>query len=290
MPRCARIALRQAAAAAAAACETAAVPFSAPRPLAEVPPAAWRAIEGVLTDVDDTLTAGGAVEPAAAAALRALADAGVPVIAITGRPAAWSEALLLAQPLAAVVAENGGVLLQPDGRGGVRLAFADDEPTRRAQAQRLRACAEAIRREVPGSAPARDSAARLTDIAIDHGEHARLAPAQVDAVVAVMRRHGLHASVSSIHVNGWLGRHTKWTGAAWAVRSATGRELDPRRWAAVGDSANDEPLFTQVPLSVGVANVAPWLPKMRTPPAYLAPSPRGRGFAEVAAALIGGRG
>ena len=87
------------------------------RPLAELPPARLGQLHGVLTDIDDTLTAGGQIEPAALAALQALAAAGVPVVAITGRPAGWSEPFALAWPVAAIVAENGAVMLRR--RGGL---------------------------------------------------------------------------------------------------------------------------------------------------------------------------
>ncbi|MCU0814612.1 MAG: HAD hydrolase family protein, partial [Burkholderiaceae bacterium] len=148
---------------------------SPPPPLAAAPAALWRTIDGVLTDVDDTLTSDGAVDPPALDALHALADAAVPVIAITGRPAGWSEPFVRAWPVAAIVAENGGVLLRRDG-AAVRLDFAQDEATRRANRERLRACADAVLAEVPGATHARDSAGRLTDIAVDHAEFAHLAP------------------------------------------------------------------------------------------------------------------
>ena len=61
-----------------------------PRPLAEAPVAALAAVWGVMTDIDDTLTRDGAIEPAALAALHGLAEAGLPVVAITGRPLGWS--------------------------------------------------------------------------------------------------------------------------------------------------------------------------------------------------------
>lgn len=259
------------------------------RPLATVPPAAWRSIDGVLTDIDDTLTADGAIEPAALAALHALAAAAVPVIAVTGRPAGWSEPFARDWPVAAIVAENGGVMLRAED-GTVRVDFAQDGATREANRRRLRACADAILREVAGSTLARDSAGRLTDIAVDHSEFARLAPAHIDAVVGVMQRHGLHATVSSIHVNGWLGGHTKWTGARWAVTEVLGAALDPARWIYVGDSTNDQSMFEHVPLSFGVANIARFVDRLPIRPAYVTRLERGRGFAEVAAALLAARG
>src|SRR6185369_7757267 len=126
-------------------------------------PARLRAVHGILTDIDDTLTRDGAIEPAAFDALRALRVAGVPVIAITGRPAGWSEPFALAWALAAIVAENGGVMLRNDG-GRLRQDFATDAATRAEHTRRLQACAAAVLAEVPGAALARDSAGRLTDI------------------------------------------------------------------------------------------------------------------------------
>lgn len=254
-------------------------------PLARIASHRLAALRGVLTDIDDTLTHDGAIEPAALAALRALADAGLPVIAITGRPAGWSEPFALAWPVAAIVAENGAVMLRRVA-GGLKRDFADDEPTRRANARRLAACAQAVLAEVPGASLARDSAGRLTDIAVDHSEFARLDEAAIAAAVAVMRRHGLTATVSSIHVNGWIGDHSKWTGARWAVERALGIGLDPGHWLYVGDSTNDQVMFEQLPLSVGVANIARFVPTLSVLPAFVTRGERGLGFAEVADAVI----
>ena len=60
---------------------------------------ARRRITGVLTDIDDTLTTAGAITPDALAALGALKAAGLPVIAVTGRPSGWSEPFALEWPV-----------------------------------------------------------------------------------------------------------------------------------------------------------------------------------------------
>ena len=57
------------------------------RPLAGFPREARRAIRGVLTDIDDTLTTHGRLLPEAYAALAQLRAAGLLVIPVTGRPA-----------------------------------------------------------------------------------------------------------------------------------------------------------------------------------------------------------
>jgi HAD superfamily hydrolase (TIGR01484 family) len=255
------------------------------QPLAALPAERLRGVHGVLTDIDDTLTRNGAIEPEALAALQALADAGVPIIAITGRPAGWSEPFALAWPVLAIVAENGGVMLRRDAGGALRRDFSTDAATRD-----LQACADAVRAEVPGATLATDSAGRLTDIAIDHSEFSHLDASQIARVVAVMQRHGLTATVSSIHVNGWIGDHSKWTAARWAVETAGGRSFDPAEWLFVGDSTNDQLMFERIPLTVGVANIARFLPQLQVRPAYVTPGERGIGFAEVAAALLAARG
>jgi hypothetical protein len=203
----------------------------------------------------------------------------------------WSWPIALDIPLAAVVAENGGVALVRDG-ADLRIDYADPEPVRAANAVRLCQVAGRIVAEVPGAALARDSGGRVTDIAIDHGEFARLGPAQIDAVVARMRAEGMHASVSSIHVNGWFGSHTKLSGATWIVARVLGRDLDAERsrWLYVGDSTNDEPMFAAFPLSVGVANIIAFADQLRRWPRYVTSLDRGRGFVEVAEALLASRG
>jgi HAD superfamily hydrolase (TIGR01484 family) len=251
-------------------------------------------LRGVLTDIDDTLTTEGAIPMGVVAALAALREAGVPVVAVTGRPSGWSRQLALTTPLAAIVAENGAVALVADAaaEGGVRLEFADDAATRAANAVRLRAVAERIVREVPGATLSDDSVGRITDIAIDHAEFRRLDLAAIERVCAVMRDEGMNATVSSIHVNGWFGAHSKLSGATWIVRRLFGRDLDAERarWLYVGDSTNDELMFRSFPLSVAVANIADFADRLRHWPAYVTTLDRGRGFVEVAEALLAARG
>lgn len=261
-----------------------------PRPWAEASAAQLRAVHGVMTDIDDTLTRDGVIEPAALAALSRLRARDVAVIAITGRPMGWSEGFARDWPLAAIVAENGAVALIP-GAGGVAVEYAQDEATRAAHAARLAAVASRIVREVPGATLARDSAGRVTDIAIDHSEFAHLSAADTRRVVALMRAEGMMATVSSIHVNGWYGAHSKWSGACWMSERLFGRALAPDigHWVYVGDSTNDQPMFERFALSVGVANLQRFADELQVWPAYLTAGERGAGFAEVADAVLAAR-
>lgn len=253
--------------------------------LQQLPFSSLREVRGVLTDIDDTLTSHGAIEPAALAALHELSRAGLPAIAITGRPAGWSEPFAMDWPVAAIVAENGSVMLRRTG-DKLRRDFSQPESVRAAHLRRLQQCTMALLAAVPLARSARDSVGRLTDIAIDHSEFEHLDAAQIGRVVAIMRAHGLNASVSSIHINGWIGEHNKWTGARWAVETALGMPFDPASWLYVGDSTNDQIMFEHLPLSVAVANIARFVPQLSVLPAYVTPSERGRGFAEVVQRLL----
>lgn len=263
-------------------------------PLSSCPPEHWAALRGVLTDIDDTLTHEGRLDAPAGAALAALHAAGVPVIAVTGRSLGWVREVAAAWPVAgaftALTAENGAVAIWPEGRRW-HTVYSQPLALRRAHARRLAACAAAVLRQVPGAALARDSAGRETDIAVDHAEFARLDEAAIAQVVAIMRAHGLQASVSSIHVNGWIGAQTKFTGAAWMLRHRLGADLvaEPERWVYVGDSTNDELMFERLPFTVGVANLRRFADRLRHWPAWLAEGERGAGFAEVAQGLLAHR-
>jgi hypothetical protein len=144
---------------------------------------------------------------------------------------------------------------------------------------------------VQGATLARDSAGRVTDIAVDHSEFAHLSAERIDAVVAIMREQGMNATVSSIHVNGWFGSHDKRSGARWIVQRLLGREVEAERgrWVYVGDSTNDQLMFEHYPLSVGVANLMRFAEQLTVWPAWITQAERGRGFAELTERLLAAR-
>jgi hypothetical protein len=260
-------------------------------PLSAWPLAARARIHGVLTDIDDTLTTEGAITPDALAALHALRAAGLPVFAVTGRPAGWSEAFALAWPVNAIVAENGAVALSRAPDGTLRKTYLQDTATRQTNFERLQAVAQHILSELPQTRLSQDSPGRETDIAIDHSEFAHLNETEIAQVVALMRGDGLSATVSSIHINGWIGDHDKLAGARWIVREHLGRHLDAEadHWVYVGDSTNDATMFGHFAHSVGVANVARFWQQLPHRPRYVTAGARGAGFAELAQAVLAAR-
>ncbi len=270
------------------------------RPLDTWPREARHQIIGVFTDIDDTLTTDGAITPDALQALHDLKAAGLHVIAITGRPVGWSEPFALEWPVDAIVAENGSVALFKDNslsqishsplhnvRGMLSKSYQLDASIRTENFARMQQVLALVEREVSGVKRSTDSPGRETDIAIDHSEFTQLPPAQIAKVVQIMQSEGLQATVSSIHINGWIGDHNKLQGAHWIVRELFQRDLahEMHRWAYVGDSTNDQLMFEAFENSVGVANIARFLAELKHLPSYVSQGERGAGFAEVAVLL-----
>lgn len=255
------------------------------RPLAELP---REGLRGVLFDIDDTLTTGGRLTPEAYVALARLKDAGRITVAVTGRPAGWCDHIARMWPVDAVVGENGAFYFRHAG-GKLERRFLVDDATRAAQRARLAAIGQRILGAVPGAALASDQPYREADLAIDYCEDVPPLPLQAaERIAALMRAEGLHAKVSSIHVNGWFGDYDKLGMTCRLFEEAFGcrREVLAEHFVFAGDSPNDAPMFAFFRHSVGVANVARFLPMIATPPKYLTPSAAGAGFAELAAHLL----
>jgi HAD superfamily hydrolase (TIGR01484 family) len=261
-----------------------------PRPLAQMPAAARRAIRFVLTDIDDTLTTDGKLTVEAYAALARLSASGRIVVPVTGRPAGWCDHIARMWPVDAVVGENGAFYMRFDeARGKLVRRFVMGDADRERTRARIGAIGARIVAAVPGSALASDQHYRETDLAIDYCEDvAPLSALDVDRIVALMQAEGMTAKVSSIHVNGWFGDYDKLAMTRILMREVFALDLDAARAACVfaGDSPNDAPMFAFFPNAVGVANLRRFLDRIVTPPAWITTREAGAGFAELADLLL----
>jgi HAD superfamily hydrolase (TIGR01484 family) len=259
-------------------------------PLASMPDDVRRNIRGVLADIDDTITTHGQLTAEAYAALARLQAAGKRVVPITGRPAGWCDHIARMWPVDAVVGENGACYMRYDAgaRKLVKRFMVDDEE-RAEHRERLRVIGQKILAAVPGAGLASDQHYRESDLAIDFCEDVTPLPrAAIDLIVSLMQEEGMTAKVSSIHVNGWFGTYDKLTMTKRLFAEAFGEDLDAERarYVFAGDSPNDAPMFAYFPNAVGVANVAPFLDRIATPPAYVTTREAGAGFVELADFLL----
>jgi HAD superfamily hydrolase (TIGR01484 family) len=259
------------------------------RPLAEAP---LEDVAGLAFDVDDTLTTAGVLGAEAFDALWRLHRAGVPLVAVTGRPLGWADALASSWPVAVAVGENGAGWAWRRGRALARGYFHDDA-TRLEHAAQL----EAVRARVLGRLPeireASDQPARRCDLAYDVGETDPMAPSALDALLALIAEAGLRSAVSSVHAHVIPGAWDKAAGvlrALEAVGLARGSAEVRDGWLFVGDSGNDAAAFSFFARSVGVANVRENLARLPDPPGWVTRAERGAGFVELADALLEARG
>jgi HAD superfamily hydrolase (TIGR01484 family) len=264
------------------------------RPLKTFPLEARSRIQGVFTDIDDTVTTDGHLTAEAYGALERLHDAGFLVIPITGRPAGWCDHIARMWPVDAVVGENGAFYFRHDAvRQKLVKRFLADDTERAHNRARLESLSADILQKVPGTALASDQLYREADVAIDFCEDVAPLPRQeVDRIVDLFEAAGATAKISSIHVNGWFGTYDKLGMTRVLMRECFGMDLDADKESFVycGDSPNDSPMFAYFPHSVGVANVRDFQDRLPAKPTYVTERSGGAGFAELARALIEAHG
>ena len=259
-------------------------------PLAECPSDILAGVVGVLTDIDDTVSSDGTLTADAYAALEGLRAAGLKVVPVTGRPAGWCDLIARFWPVDAVVGENGAFWMWHDRRQKrLRTRFVQSEAERAEGRRRLERVRAEMLQEVPGAGIASDQPYRLADLAVDFCEDVPpLPPAEVRRIVAIFERHGAHAKVSSIHVNGWFGDYDKLSTTRLMMAELFGIDIaaERARWVFSGDSPNDAPMFGFFPNAVGVANVRDFAGDMDHLPRWITTARSGAGFVELAQALI----
>ncbi|MDX2156995.1 MAG: HAD-IIB family hydrolase [Hyphomicrobiaceae bacterium] len=264
------------------------------QPLAAADDDLLASVRLVLTDLDDTLTLDGRLPAASYAALETLRDGGFAVIIVTGRPAGWCDLIARLWPITAVVGENGAFVFRYDaGQRRIVRRFQRTNAERHSDRQRLEGLLQGVRARYPKIRLAADQDYRISDVAIDICEEASppLSEIEIAGICSLLEAGGATAKVSSIHVNAWIGSFSKLDMSLALLADDLG--IDPatarRQVVYAGDSPNDEPMFAYFPLSVGVANIARFLPAMASPPRWLTRGEGGAGFAELSRRLLSAR-
>lgn len=249
-------------------------------------------VDVVLTDVDDTLTQGGKLLASTFDAIGRLTRGGVRVIPVTGGCAGWCDHIVRAWPVAAVIGESGAFRFQMQPDGGLERNFVRPLDQLQADQQRLLHIAKQALVAVPEARMAVDQAYRLADVAIDHAQDVEALPASsIATIIKVFEDAGARARASSIHVNAWFGDYDKATMATRLLVDDLG--IDTREQAQrvlfIGDAPNDESLFRAHALSVGVANIKPYLSGLMHSPRWVCDASHGAGFVEMADRVLQAR-
>ena len=256
-------------------------------PLSSFTAARARALVGLLFDLDDTLLTHGVLTKPAYDALWAMRDAGLRLVAVTGRPSGWGEVLVRQWPIDGAVTENGAVHVVRDGAGAaVRDACSREE--REDRRARLAGIVRRVAEVVPEAKLTDDASARRSDVTWDIGERESLPVPRVDLIASEIVAAGARTTRSSVHIHATFDPDDKASGTLRFLAETFGE--DPGRavyrYAFVGDSGNDAACFAAFKTTVGVANVASALRGLVVPPAFVTSGAMGEGFAELARAWL----
>jgi HAD superfamily hydrolase (TIGR01484 family) len=258
--------------------------------LSMLPNETFAGIDVIFTDIDDTLTTDGKLTSTAYVAMERLQEAGILVVPVTGRCAGWCDHIARMWPVSAVVGENGAFYFRYDHDTKVmHREFCQSGTERYENHARLQSIGKEILSTVHGTALASDQEYRLTDLAIDFAEDVPRLPSQkIHQIVAIAEQAGLVAKISSIHVNCWIGDHSKLSTSlmmldqVFDIKGARTQE----NVVFVGDSPNDATMFGYFEKSVGVANVLEYLTDLQETPNYITTKKCGAGFTELADVLL----
>jgi len=243
-------------------------------------------IRALFSDVDGTMTTGERIEAGTYAALERLGEAGVPVIMVTGRPAGFGHAFMKMTPVLACVAENGGVTFVRDGRK-LHKQYGVPPASLPEWRRRMNDVAVDVMQKVPGARLSSDSRYREVDLAIDWNEEVSLTRDDAETCVELIRKAGLSAVRSSVHVNFGPPHFDKLSACMNVVRQVLhGDANDLSPYVYVGDALNDAPMFGGFPTSVGVANIKAWWDELAFRPSFLTERAEGAGLRELVEHLI----
>ena len=256
-----------------------------PESIVNLPPVLAQDLQFLFTDIDGTITTGGILPDSSYRAIWKLAEAGIKVVLVTGRPAGWCDLLARMWPVAGVIGENGSfyyIYHRQNKRMERVHLISDDE--RIDGCRKLEKIREKVLKAVPRCAVAADQRFRITDLALDYREDIDppLGKTEIADICRIIEEEGAVYKISDIHINCWYGDFDKLTCARQFLRNTAGRELVSimDKIIYIGDSPNDEPMFSAIQHSIGVANIRSFLEQLTWPPAYITTLDSAEGFAE----------
>ncbi len=253
------------------------------KPINEITKKQCSDLSAIFFDIDDTFSTDGIITNDAYNALWRAKEANLALVPITGRPGGWVDHIARMWPVDAVIGENGAFYFWMENNKMQRF-YLQSSQERKNNRQKLDQIAQKILAEVPGCAIAADQAYREIDLAIDFAEDVpALQKNEINQILAIFKEYGAEAKVSSIHVNGWFGNFDKFSTMRlfcekmWRQDFATHKN----QYLFLGDSPNDEPMFANFSLSIGVNNVLDFKEYFTALPVFITNKRSGHGFAEA---------
>lgn len=240
-----------------------------------------QAIRLIATDMDGTLTTHGKFTSHLLRSLEQLAEAGIPVIIVTGRSAGWVNGLASYLPIWGAIAENGGVFCPADPEKALTILPPIADVT--LHRQRLASVFRNLQEAFPHLQPSVDNRFRMTDWTFDLQN---LSPEDLQQLDSLCQKEGWGFTYSTVQCHIKLPSQDKAVGLTQILQTYF-PDYGVDRIVTVGDSPNDESLFDaeKFPCSVGVANSQDYANQMVHQPAYVTIAPEAAGFCELASYL-----
>jgi HAD superfamily hydrolase (TIGR01484 family) len=246
----------------------------------EFPRSTAQTLRGLLFDLDDTVLDHGRLATETLETLYELNRAGLHLVGVTGRPAAWGQVLLRQWPIDGMVTENGivGLVRQHNRVHVIERLTPRERVDRTAQ---LRALVDQTLEKFPELSVTDDSFGRYADTSFDIAESVVVPEAVIREATAYASSQGARVVRSSIHLHVTFDEDDKATGVLRFLEKTVG--ISPsealQTFAFIGDSENDAACFSAFRHSFGVANLRG---RPTLTPRYLATLAMGRGFVQIA--------
>ncbi|AGH80036.1 HAD family hydrolase [Psychromonas sp. CNPT3] len=263
-----------------------------PKPLAQLPITQARNIKWLFTDVDDTLTWQGKLPPQTFLALEKLSLAGIKVVPVTGACAGWCDQIAKLWPVHGVIGENGAFWMQKRKAEFVTKTTSPLDTMKHQQGELIKLLNRVLT-EYPDIRFAYDQPFRYCDVAINLSQDREPVSDKLShellAKIKKLTVNGqrVNASLSSIHLNAWVGKHNKRLSTEqYLFDNGQSPPLSLNEIAYIGDSLNDETMFAWLPTTFGVKNIEAILPQFKAKPAYISTKNGGYGFVELAELIL----
>lgn len=236
-------------------------------------------IECVISDVDDTITSGGRLLPEALAALYLIRKSGRRIILLTGGSAGWADVYARQWPVDGVIAESGALMISNEGG---RIIYRTNPVIEEKRYMEQR---NSFLSMLPSSSLSSDQYARIYDIAVDK---AKISDKERAFIIAEAERTGAFYSESSIHINIWFAPYDKWLGLQYFTENSFGisHEDLKQRSIYLGDGLNDQIIFREIPLSIGMNSVERMRNEFKCLPLYITDENGGLGFKKVIDSIV----
>lgn len=235
------------------------------------------------TDVDDTLTWKGRLPHEVFTALARLQELGIQVIPVTGASAGWCDCMIRTWPIESIIGENGAYFIDRSTDGSLSYSFSVEEAERLSNWDHLQQLKSDVINRFPNAFPTADQPYRKTDIAFDINQDHKVERSEAYEIAKFCEASGVNVKISSIHINVWMGNYNK---ASMAKHWLAQNQIESSDAIFIGDSPNDESMFSSFAHTIGVSNIQPFLDELESPPHFITSQPGGYGFVEAANSLI----